>query len=402
MPSDASEPDMRIFRTAVALLAVIPDLAPGAGQKPGDDGMPLDEAASKLVQQLGHPRFPVREAAGRQLIEMGSGAVPALTAGTRAGDEEVRARCAALLPRAWAVEWRRRADAYLADADGKHKHELPLLAEWVKLVGPADAGSRKLFADMVRANGNLLAAATRDGTAARAEITKRSYELRAATRGDADPAVAATAADVAALLFAQTVAEAGQASETPPLWAPAYLLYTSPAAVNAAGAGESARAYRRLLAGWAASRPLTDVEAANGLVRVALRYPLQEAAPQLARVARSRADEVLASDALTGLLRAGGEPARAALEGLLANDTPIRREPALGGPESRDGALAALVTLAGKDPAAFGLRVSSQWTRYVGDPAGPVTVRAYTFQTSEARTSAITKWRAERPGGDKR
>src|SRR3954467_12212789 len=62
------------------------------------------------------------------------------------------------------VRWKQRAAAYLADTDGKQKHDLPLLAEWDKLVGKPDAGSRKLFAEMVKTNGNLLEVAESNRT----------------------------------------------------------------------------------------------------------------------------------------------------------------------------------------------------------------------------------------------
>src|SRR4051812_36607789 len=109
-----------------------------AAPKPGKEGTPEFDKAAALVKQLGHPRFAVREAAGMQLLEMGGSAVAALRAGTRSEDEEVRTRCTALLPQAKAAGWKKRAEAYLADADAKEKRDLPLLAEWEKLTGKPD------------------------------------------------------------------------------------------------------------------------------------------------------------------------------------------------------------------------------------------------------------------------
>src|SRR5689334_23669005 len=59
-------------------------------------------------------------------------------------DEEVRTRCTALLPQAKAAGWKKRAEAYLADADGKEKHDLPLLAEWERLVGKPRSEERRV------------------------------------------------------------------------------------------------------------------------------------------------------------------------------------------------------------------------------------------------------------------
>src|SRR5947209_3059973 len=100
--------------TALLLVAI----TVAADPKPGQEGTPEYEKAAKLVQQLGTPRFAVREAAAKELLEMGPLAIPALQAGTKATDEEVHTRCTALLPQVKAAEWKRRADAYLADKEG--------------------------------------------------------------------------------------------------------------------------------------------------------------------------------------------------------------------------------------------------------------------------------------------
>src|SRR5262245_14799184 len=145
-PRHDSEAVMRAFRVTIAVLALVALPAAGAGRNPGDEGTPEYQKASNLVRELGHPRFLVRETAAKKLVEMGAPAVPALRAGAGSGDEEIRTRCAALIPQAKAAEWRRRTDAYLADTDGKRKHDLPLLAEWERLTGKPDASSRAMFA----------------------------------------------------------------------------------------------------------------------------------------------------------------------------------------------------------------------------------------------------------------
>src|SRR5262245_10474843 len=131
---------------AILMLFLIAGVAL-ADPKPGDDGTPEHAKAAALVKQLGDKRYATREAAAKQLVEMGPTAVPALTAGTKSNDEEVRNRSITLLPQAMAAEWKRLAEAYLKDEDGKQKHDLPMLAEWEKLTGKPSAGSRKLFAE---------------------------------------------------------------------------------------------------------------------------------------------------------------------------------------------------------------------------------------------------------------
>src|SRR5262249_36397161 len=144
---------------AILILVLTSGLAK-ADPRPGDEGTPEFQKAATLVKQLGYKRYSAREAAAKQLIEMGPAAFPALTAGTKSEDEEVRNRSVALLPQAKAAEWKRRAAAYLADTEGKQKHDLPLLAEWEKLLGKPDAGSRKLLAEMVKTNGDVLQTAS--------------------------------------------------------------------------------------------------------------------------------------------------------------------------------------------------------------------------------------------------
>src|SRR3954471_14245989 len=179
-----------------------------AAPKPGEQGTPEFEKAAALVKQLGHPRFAVREAAGKQLLEMRGSAVAGLQAGTKSDDEEVRTRCTTLLPQAKAAEWRRRAEAYLADAEGKEKHDLPLLAEWEKLTGKPDAGSRKMYAEMARTTGELLDAVATDPKAATAKISARAREVydRVTT---AKGQVKAEPGELAAVLFADMVSGPG-------------------------------------------------------------------------------------------------------------------------------------------------------------------------------------------------
>ena len=134
---------MALLRVSLCIvLAAGPALAQPAKSEP--------DRAADLVKQLAHPRYAVREAAAKQLVEMGGAAAAALRDGQKSTDEEVRARCSVLLPQAIALDWQRKADAYLADSKGTGKRDLPLLVEFEKLVGKPDAELRKLFAGMFR------------------------------------------------------------------------------------------------------------------------------------------------------------------------------------------------------------------------------------------------------------
>jgi hypothetical protein len=381
------------MRAALVLVALALPAA-GAGPRPGAEGTPESEKAAALVKQLGHPRFAVREAAGKQLLEMGGSALAALTAGTKSEDEEVRTRCAALLPQARAADWKRRADAYSADTDGKQTHDLPLLPVWEAWTGKPDPGSRRLFTDMVRAGGDLLDAAATDRPAARRLIAKRSAELWATVRSSPGMDAWPAAADVAALLLAQAVAEDGRPSAARRADAPAYFLQTPPAA-DAPADRQLGPSFRRLLAGWAGSRPATDIDAAGGFVHVALRHPLPEGAAPLARIVRGMAGSPLAGEALAALGREGGPPAQADLGGVVAEESSMWAKDPARPPQLRECALAELARLGGKDPKDYGLAEAHRWTCGPGDR---VTIRLYRFGTDEARDAGLARWQREAGG----
>src|SRR5262245_44625926 len=82
------------------LILMVGAAVPAAEPKPGDDGTPDHQKATALVKQLGDKRYANREAAAKELIEIGPAAVPALTAGTKSDDQEVRNRSVELLPQA--------------------------------------------------------------------------------------------------------------------------------------------------------------------------------------------------------------------------------------------------------------------------------------------------------------
>jgi hypothetical protein len=90
--------------------------------------VPADELsrARELVQQLGSDQYTTREKAEQELAKMGRLARPVLLeAANTDPNQEVRARCSSLLPKATALDLKARIDVFLADADGKYEHDLP-------------------------------------------------------------------------------------------------------------------------------------------------------------------------------------------------------------------------------------------------------------------------------------
>jgi HEAT repeats len=388
---------MRTLRLAVAILAFVPRPAPAADPKPGDEGTPEYQKASELIRDLGHARFAVREAAGRRLLEMGGAAVPALHAGTGSKDAEVRARCMALIPQARVVEWTRRGDAYRADTDGKHKHDLPLLADWERLTGPPDAGSRALFADVLRAEGDFLEVVAADRRRACARCAARCQAVLERVQGPKGQ-FPADAGELVAMLFVDAMDPVWLGLPSPPM--PAELL-RNPALADALSAPATGPAIGRLLAKWVGAHPEIDPRPRAEFADLARRKPFREAAPALIELANDANTRypVIRRLAIEALGAVGGRDAATALAELVpeGNDYYTRaweRNRTVG-----DQALAASLILHGKKPEDFGLRaVSSSMSRPWGNEYIPVTT--YEFPTAEARDEALRRWQDEVVGKD--
>jgi hypothetical protein len=380
---------------AVVISMLVPLASLGA-PVPGDEGTPEYRAAAEFVKELGSPRFAAREAAAKKLLDMGAAAIPALIAGARATDEEVRSRSAALLSQAQANEWIRRAEAFARDADGKQKHDLPLLGEWEKTVGKLDAGSRRLFADMVRANGPLLDLATSDRAAAAKELPRSVAELLdpARVKGkqqDASPG------SIAAMLFVQTVLKgekdgAASSDRNQPLY-----LLANPSVAKALDAKDIGPAYRRLVVRWAESRP--DDETMSGLffALLAHRHPFPEADPHLVQLATSRKNVQVRWVAMEALGRSPVKETNAKLAGLLTDTTTMYDD--LGGKDAkhqvRDCALAALIHGRGKKEPDYGLQSYMTANFWVGGEADTISLNLCGFESAADRERGIKKWLAE-------
>ena len=366
-----------------------------AGPRPGAEGTPDYKTATELVRQLGDPKFAVREAAAKRLVDMGAAAVPALAAGTKSDDEEVRTRSADLLPRAAAVGWGRRAETFLADPNGKH--DLPLWTEWEKLAGRPDAASRKLYADMLRGGGSLLEAVAADRTAGQRALAARARALLDANRAKGTQ-IEAPAGAVAAVLFAQAVLK----DPTPDRTAdegrhePLYLL-ANPAVAAALGDKDVGPTYRRLIVAWIVSRPADEHMSALYFALLAHRRPFPEADPVLIRLATKNKSVQIRWAAMEALGRSGTAAAIVKLTELLADTATMYDN--LGnndaGHQVRDCALAALAGGKGKDPAAYGLTSYMSASFWFGGTEDTETLHLRGFKSAADREKGLRKWREE-------
>ncbi|HEY7315898.1 MAG TPA: hypothetical protein VH643_41595 [Gemmataceae bacterium] len=114
-----------------------------------------------LVRRLGSTDFKVRELASRELFRIGLPAKQPLLEGANDPDPEVRRRCRDLLPRILEADRQAKLAAFLADTDGKLKHDLPGWERYRKIAGEDDA-ARRFFADIQKGDVAFLRDAEKD------------------------------------------------------------------------------------------------------------------------------------------------------------------------------------------------------------------------------------------------
>jgi HEAT repeat protein len=360
-----------------------------------DEKAPEQKQAAELVKQLGHPKYTVREAAAKRLLDLGPSAVAAIAEGTKATDEEVRNRCIALLPQAKAVEWKRRSAAFLADAEGKQKHDLPLLADWEKLVGKLDTGSRKIFADMIRVDGELLEAVAADKKTASKLCTDRCKIVLAEVRTGKGQ-IKADRGDIAAVLFVDTLSpmQYDWSSQAFPC-----NLLGNPTLIESLGDTEVGPVFRRLLMKWAETRPSHDSFAFQRFASLVQKKPFPEAGAYLAKLAKDKKADVLSVRllAVQALGKVGGREAAEALAELVSETTPLFNGGGFGNEEYRlgDSAFAALLTMNGKKLADYGLRHQGGIGFGTGDGDEIISLELHSFGNADERAKAIKKWKDE-------
>ena len=357
-----------------------------------------------LVKQLGDKRFATREAAAKKLIEMGPLAIPALAAGSKSDDLEVRNRSTALLIQVKADEWNRRAAAYQADLNGKQIHDLPLVDHWEKMTGKPDAASRRLFAEMVRINGDLLELASSDRRVAQLALATQTRELlnsvRKGTVRGKDRQHELPVGQLASILFVEAVVDKDTEVDRFNASRPNFLLY-NPGVISAIDAKEIGPVFRVLVTEWLKSRPATDGNAIKSFTDLTIRRPIPEAVPQLVQLVNQFRGSPPGSEALLGISKAGTDKARVALAGMLNDSSAMwekwdKSQAREVKPQVRDCALATLATMSGKDPEEFGLTKSRiHWALDFDNPTERIVVQLYGFATEELRQQGLKMWKDE-------
>ena len=134
----------------------------------------------KLIGELAHSDFAVRDGAYRKLGEFEGKAYRSLLAAEAASpDAEVRHRCGLLIPAARGADLNGRLTAYLADTKGEYAHDLPGLAQYSAATRDMPL-ARDVFTEMVRDPGTfrLLQVVESDPQAIPAAVLARATELQ--------------------------------------------------------------------------------------------------------------------------------------------------------------------------------------------------------------------------------
>ncbi len=400
-----------MIRLALAVAAVAGLLAPAsaapkdtkANPNPKSLEVPLEELskARELVQKFSSEEYAEREAAGRELAQMGRLARVALLDGVNTDpDPEVRARCRALLPRANAEEIKARLDSFVADTQGKYEHDLPgwhklravVRGEWTVFgwsfaAQPnAERVAREMFIEFMEASGGRKLLTVIDGPPAELGrvVGSRKQELysRRFPRTPGVPSRNPTAAEVAVVVFAESQVHSRYVPKTNALLS---VINTSGFATLARGADPKSLAARAILSAWfdtrtdptelysalslannvqneAAARRLAGrLMAATGVqgfykgqaLTTLVRY---KAVDQMPAVEKAFNDKAVLTTRITTI---NGQQVRQAV--LLARiftpfETlrvfqPVRIRQSI---EVRDAALAAAIVMTGQNPAAYG------------------------------------------------
>jgi hypothetical protein len=353
-----------------------------------------DEAPdpAALVRRLGDEKFATREQAAEQLRKLGKAAAAALQAGLKHPDADVRERCRALLDEVGGDDREERLRAFLADTEDKQP--LPGWQRYAKVAGKTD-NARRNFVAVYRVAGDLLEAAEKSPAEVRDRLAARCTALAPAliAPGPEDTVLA----EAEALLLVAT-------DDRVTVGVPAFNALCTGLEVLANRAAFKKRFLdvepcRKLLLAFVQRR--WDGPQQERALAVALAFELKETADWAVGLALSR--EVPGATRGWALLLAGqvgGKEHAARLEPLLADTTAVGQK-ALGPTtlraEVRDVALAAVIRLAGRQPADYDFPYlqALPGIKTLSTPA------CLGFADAATRDAAFKKWK-DRPSDPKK
>jgi hypothetical protein len=355
---------------------------------PSSEPKELARYCETLVHQLGDEEFATRERSTLELIEIGLAAESALTAGTRHPDREVRYRSERILAIIHELDFQYRLDAFAAGRDGEHG--LPGWDSYRDLFG-GEEGARLLFIEMQQSEPHLM----RSLEAGRQQIAKtieaRCAQLQSLQRATRQPVPLGS---VLAMLFAVRDPEVDlgfQAGST--LSSFCYQAELQ----NAMNDAAKKPILRRLLGdwiqrgdGWTAYQSLT----------LAMRYELKEGLIPARKVLENPGNQpYIRQNGILAIAKLGDKSDYALLESLLEDESRCasqRISKTTYETQMRDVAVAALLIMAGEDPAKYGFdRIQRNETNvFITSTIG--------FDDDKKRQATIEKFKAFWKGLDER
>ena len=129
----------------------LPGLAPTFGFT---TEMTVDDRVRQWIEELASAKFSTRQFATQNLIAQGVGALPAVEAGLKSSDREVRLRCRRIFRVVRENDFQDRLVRFAADT-GSNAHGLPKWQAFRNLAGDS-ASSRQLFVAMQQEQGSFL------------------------------------------------------------------------------------------------------------------------------------------------------------------------------------------------------------------------------------------------------
>ncbi|HQU42119.1 MAG: hypothetical protein B7Z73_14695 [Planctomycetia bacterium 21-64-5] len=355
---------------------------------PANAGETADaDQIAKLVGELGANTFIVRQHAQRALVEIGLPAKAALETAVHDPDGEVRQRARQALAAIADVDFHARLGAFLADPDPDHDYGLAGWQRYRSLSGEGPA-ARRLFADMQRAERELLEAVANAPAQAGALLDARCQQVENGTAGDPFKQSHLSLATMSALLFASGNPEVPVSAHA----GGSLFSFGSQAALAQAMHSRPPSPVRPLVAAWVGRSFEVDSLTSYRNQLLAMQYNLKEAvAPALKLIQPPGGRPEWEHFAILAIAKLGGQEHVAALEPLLNDERTIDASDR-GGQKSdaeiRDVALAAMLHLTGQKLSDYGFQHAK------ANPTLLWNATSLGFNDPAAREEALKKWRA--------
>ncbi len=389
----------RRWTANLAVAALLPLLVASVGAADQHPAAANDEpTAEQFVEQLGAAEFAQRRQAVRRLLQLGTAARPALQAGMKHDDLEIRLESHRILVQVMQNEFDTRITAFLNGTSESVAAELPGWRLFCENVS-SDRNARELYAEMLRAESDLLFALERRDKTAGQLCANRVQALISSTvmiNGRRETIPAATLATV---LFVGSHLQDPAMRSMPVnlLTSRIYSILCFPATQQSMCQETHAILLQQLLGGWirticASSETYNHVYA----LQLVLKYDLQELGPPLARKVLRDAHVATSAVPFAAIVLARfGRPDDAEL--LLPHlkneevfhtwsNPQLKKEPIRI--QVRDVVLAVLIHVSGEDPHSFGFKLL--------EPFPETLYRIWTFGFLEdsQREEALAKWRS--------